>query len=143
MVATLLRYPNSFRNKSTLFITDCSSLVRVYDKGRPKGFYLCWVFKLMYKIEETLNCTVKMAWQKRCSSPYMTAADTLTHQSQQDTPEHVKYRRVENLPYPIAKTLQTSVIFEENTFHRMWQRTTKYWENPKKYVSPPTEIQRY
>ena len=143
MVATLLRYPNSFRNKSTLFITDCSSLVRVYNKGRPKGFYLCWVFKLMYKIEETLNCTVKMTWQRRCSSPYMTAADTLTHQSQQDTPEHVKYRRVENLPYPIAKTLQTSVIFEENTFHRMWQRTTKYWENPKKYVNPPTEIQRY
>ena len=133
ILAAIIRFPNTYKNKYAVFYTDCQSLVAVYDRKRPKNYYLSFVFKSIMKLEAILNCKIKLTWQQRRSTSGSKAADTLTHQSQADTPEHVAYRRTEKMPYPIWKTMMTSLKYESNTFHKLWPRILKYWRNAVKY----------
>ena len=135
ILTAMTRYPNTFYKKTALFVTDSLSFKYIWKSGRTKGIYTANLLRCLHNVATRLRCKVEVTWQKRCSTTYNTAADTLTHQTAEGIPAHVQYRRVETLPHPIQKTLETSLKFEENTFHRMWPEIVRYWNNPTKH--PP------
>ena len=128
MLATILRFPNTFANRTVVFVMDNLHFVTIYRTGRPKHVYLCHLIRNIKLTASRLNSRVVLHWSKRCGTEYCAVADQLTHQNFQNVPRGVKYRKVEQLPAPILNTLLTSLQFKTHTFSHLWSRIVKYWK---------------
>ena len=128
VLATILRFPNTFTNKTVVFVMDNRHFVNIYNSGRPKHVYLCHLIRNIKFATSRLNTKVVLHWSKRCGTEYCAVADQLTHQNFQNVPRGVKYRKVEQLPAPILNTLLTSLQFKTHTFSHLWSRIVKYWK---------------
>ena len=126
ILASIIRFPNTFKGKTVNFYTDSLSLVAAYKKGRTSGLYKAYLLRTLNVVADLLQCKLHITWQRRRSDSYTAAADDLTHQQFEGVPANVRYRKVETLPDPIATTLNTSVDFTQNTFHLMLYRVIKY-----------------
>lgn len=127
ILACLLRFPNTFKGKTAVFYTDSTGFTTAFQRSRTKGYYNAYLLRNIMLVTEALDCKLTVTWQRRRSTNFAAAADTLTHQSFEDVPPAIQYQRVESLPEPIHTTLVTSLNFQENSFHKMWQRILKYW----------------
>ena len=133
ILATLIRWPNTFYKQTVVFITDNSSLVTSFRKRRPRGLYLCYVLRAIYNVAARLSCDLHLQWQARCSSLYSSLVDQLSHQDFTSVPSVFQYRVIEQLPLPLSETLQTSYIHQYHTFDQLWSRILYYWQLHSRY----------
>ena len=126
ILASLLRFPNTFKGKTVNFYTDSLNLVTAYKRGRTGGLYKAYLLRSLYLVTEMLNCNLHLTWQQRRSDRNTAAADNLTHQLFDEVPASVQFRKVEQLPDPIQDTLVTSVNYCDNTFHLLLKRIIQY-----------------
>ena len=76
VLACILRFPNTFRNRTTNFYTDSLSLVSAYKRGRTGGLYKAYLLRSLSLVTEMLNCNLHLTWQQRRSDSRAAAADT-------------------------------------------------------------------
>ena len=129
ILATIIRFPATFQNTKVIFYTDSLSFAAVYKSRNPRGRYVAHTTKCILQAAAALRCDLHVKWKRRRSCAFTRAADTLTHQDFQETPENIQYRRVEKLPEPILKTLCESVTFPSNKFNKMFNKIVKYWKS--------------
>ena len=127
MLAAVIRYPNTFYNRTVVFVMDNKHFVAIYNSGRPKHVYLNYLIRSINLATARLNSKVVLHWSRRCGTEYCAVADQLTHQNFQNVPRGVKYRKIEQLPDPILHTLLTSLQFKSHTFSLLWKRIVNYW----------------
>ena len=128
VLATILRFPNTFHNKTVVFVMDNAHFVKIHTTGRSKHLYINYLLRCIKLSALTLNSRIVLHWSKRCQTAYCKTADQLTHQNFRTVPRAVQFRSIEQLPAPLLVTLLTSLNYQSNTFHKLWPRILRYWK---------------
>ena len=131
ITTAIVKWPETFRNKTVLATTDSLSLLYIYNSGRPKGVYMGHLIRALYIITDWLKCDLHLKWNKRRNTEYDQMADDLTHQNFSSVTPDFTNQAVEELPEPILATLTQSVNFDTHVFSDLWIRIISHWQNTK------------
>ena len=127
IITPLVEFPNSFKNRSVIYITDNLALSMLYKKMWAKNEATVYFLRLLNFITQSLNIDLEVIWKRRRSDLFTELADDLTHSDFSKIRKTTRNRRISTLPEPLMRALQNSKNMMSHEYGLLETSIKHFW----------------